>query len=190
MIFIFYMFNQNEYLYHSIDNIQSFIIYEKLYHLQRLLQHSFIYVSLFIQIYLYNSQTAIKYQFININELLYKHILLQFTKIFYECNNSFINIYHLIKKVLNQHQQKSVQFIILSQMYLIMKTKFDECCINLFTVNKMAVILPDEYNQLCFYNIVICFYHIKNIQYNFSYIHFSYTVYMLFQYSLFFYIII
>ena len=47
MIFIFCIFNQNECLNHSVSNIQLFIICEKLYHLQKLLQHSFMYVSLF-----------------------------------------------------------------------------------------------------------------------------------------------
>ena len=71
-------------------------------------------------------------------------------------------------------------------MHLIVKIKSDEYHINLFTANKIAVILSDKYNQLCFYNIIICFCHIKDIQYNFSYIYFSYATYMFLQYSLFF----
>ena len=55
------MFNQDEHLNHSIDDIQSFVIYEKLYYLQELLQHLFTYISLFTQIYLYDSQTATEY---------------------------------------------------------------------------------------------------------------------------------
>ena len=71
-------------------------------------------------------------------------------------------------------------------MHLIIKTEFDECYINLPTVNKMAVILSNKYNQLYFYDIIICFYHIRDIQYNFSHVYLSYTVYISLQYSLFF----
>ena len=49
-------------------------------------------------------------------------------------------------------------------MYLIIKTKFNEHYINLLTVNKMAVILSDEYNQLCFCDIVICSHYTENAQ--------------------------
>ena len=45
------------------------------------------------------------------------------------------------------------------QMHLIMKIKSDEHHINLPTANEMVVILPDEYDQVCFYDIVICSYH-------------------------------
>ena len=75
MTFIFCMFNQNEHLNHSIGDIQSFIIYEELYHLQGPLQHSFMCVSLFAQAYLYNSQAAIGYWFMNTDESLCESIL-------------------------------------------------------------------------------------------------------------------
>ena len=101
MIFIFCIFNQDKCLNHSVNDIQLFVIYKELYHLQELLQHLFMYVSSFAQTYLYNSQAATEYQFMNINESLHEYILLQFIEILYKCNNSFINIYHSAKKVLN-----------------------------------------------------------------------------------------
>ena len=104
MIFISYMFNQDECLNHSVNDIQSFVIYKKLYHLQESLQHLFIYISLFTQAYLYDPQTATEYWFINTNESLCKFILLQLAEILHKCNNLFINIYCSVKKILNQHQ--------------------------------------------------------------------------------------
>ena len=64
-------------------------------------------------------------------------------------------------------------------MCLIIKIKSDEHYINLPTVNEMIAILLNEYNQLCFYNIMICFHYTEDIQYNFSYIYFNYTAYIL-----------
>ena len=52
-------------------------------------------------------------------------------------------------------------------MHLIMKAKSDKHHINLLIINKMIVILSDEYDQLCFYDIVICSYHIKGTQHDF-----------------------
>ena len=71
-------------------------------------------------------------------------------------------------------------------MHLIVKTEFNEYHINLLIINKIMIILLNKYNQFCFYNIIICFCYTEDIQYNFLYVHFSYTVYMPFQYSLFF----
>ena len=48
MAFTFCMFNQDEHLNHSADDIQLFVIHKELYHLQRLLQHSFMCVSSFV----------------------------------------------------------------------------------------------------------------------------------------------
>ena len=72
------------------------------------------------------------------------------------------------------------------QMHLIMKTESDECHINLPTVNEMMIILLNEYNQLYFYDIVICFCHIRGAQYDFSCVHFSHAVYIPLQYPLLF----
>ena len=104
MTFTFCIFNQNECLNHSADEIQSFIICEELYHLQEPLQHLFTCVPSFAQTYLYDSQAATEYQFTNTDELLHKHILFWLAETLYECNNSFINIYCSVKEVLNQHQ--------------------------------------------------------------------------------------
>ena len=71
-------------------------------------------------------------------------------------------------------------------MHLIMKVEFKECCINLPTVNEMVIILSDEYNQLCFHNIVICSCHTEGAQHGFSCVHLSHAAYMPFQYPLFF----
>ena len=180
------MFNQNKHLNHSVSGIQLFVICEKLYHLQRSLQHSFMYVSSFAQTYLYNSQTAIEYQFVNTNESLCEYILFQLAEILHECNNLFINIYCSVKEVFDQHQQGSVQLTIFLQMHLVIKAESDECCTNLSTVNEMVVILSDEYDQLCFHDIVICSHHIRDAQYDFSHIHFSYAAYMPLQYPLLF----
>ena len=67
-----------------------------------------------------------------------------------------------------------------------MEAESDEHHINLLTINKMAVILSDEYDQLCFCDIVICFCHTEGTQHGFSHIHFSYAAYMPLQYSLLF----
>ena len=72
-------------------------------------------------------------------------------------------------------------------MHLIIKAESDEHHTNLPTVNEMAVILSDEYNQFCFYDIVICSHHIKDTQHNFLYIHFSHIAYISLQYSFFLY---
>ena len=103
MIFISCIFNWDEHLNCSVYKIQSFVIWEELYHLQGSLQHSFTCISFFTQTYLYDSQAATGYWFINADESLYKYILLQFAETLYEYNNSFINIYHSIKEVLDQH---------------------------------------------------------------------------------------
>ena len=71
-------------------------------------------------------------------------------------------------------------------MHLIVKTEFNECYINLPTTNEMMIILLNEYNQLCFCDIMICFYHIRDAQYGFLCIHFSHTAYISLQYSLLF----
>ena len=186
MTFIFCMFNQDEHLNCSAYRIQSFVIWEELYHLQGLLQHSFICVLSFTQIYLYNSQAAIEYQFMNADESLHKHILLQFAETLYECNNLFINIYHSVKEVLDQHQQGSVQLMISSQMHLIMKAESNECHTNLLTANEMMVILPNEYDQACFCDIVICSHHTEGAQQGFSHVHFSHATYIPLQYPLLF----
>ena len=101
MIFIFCMFNQDECLNHSTDEIQSFIICGKLYHLQESLQYLFTHVSLFTQVYLYNLQAATEYQFINTDESLCEYILLWLAETFHEYNNLFINIYCSVKEVLD-----------------------------------------------------------------------------------------
>ena len=186
MTFISCMFNQNEHLNHSISDIQLFVICGELYHLQGPLQHSFTHVPSFAQAYLYNPQAATRYWFMNTNESLHELILLQLAETLYECNNSFINIYHSVKEVLNQHQQESVQLTIFSQMHLVVKAGSDEHCTNLLIINEMVIILPDEYNWLCFCDIVICFCHTRGTQHGFSHIHFSHAVYMPLQYPLLF----
>ena len=67
-----------------------------------------------------------------------------------------------------------------------MEAESDEHCINLPTANEMAVILPDEYNQVCFHNIVICSHHTEGAQQGFSHVHFSHAAYIPFQYLLLF----
>ena len=140
------MFNQNEHLNYSAGGIQSFVICGELYHLQGPLQHSSMCVSSFAQAYLYDPQAATGYWFVNTDESLHEHILLQLAETLYECNNSFINIYCSVKKVLDQHQQGSIQLTISPQMHLVIEAGSDECHINLPIANEMAVILPDEYD--------------------------------------------
>ena len=60
-------------------------------------------------------------------------------------------------------------------MCLIIKAKSDECCINLLTANEIMIILLNEYNQFCFYNIVICFCHTEDAQHDFSCVYFNYA---------------
>ena len=67
-----------------------------------------------------------------------------------------------------------------------MKIKSDEHHINLFIINEITVILSDEYNQICFYNIIIYFCHTENAQYDFSHIYLNHVVYIPLQYSLLF----
>ena len=107
MIFIFCMFNQDEHLNHSADGIQLFVIYEKLYHLQRLLQHLFMYVPSFVQVYLYNPQAATEYQFVNTDESLCEHILLQLAETLHKSTadimeNQFREVY-ITAKVWKKH---------------------------------------------------------------------------------------
>ena len=71
-------------------------------------------------------------------------------------------------------------------MCLIMKTESDECHTNLPTANEMAVILPDEYDQVCFCDIVICSCHTEGAQHGFSHVHSSHAAYMPLQYPLLF----
>ena len=71
-------------------------------------------------------------------------------------------------------------------MHLIIEVESDECCINLLIANEMTVILPDEYDQVCFCDIVICSHHIRGTQYDFSHIHLSHVAYIPLQYSLLF----
>ena len=59
-------------------------------------------VLLFVQVYLYNSQTATEYQFTNTDESLYEHILLQFAEILHESTadimkNQFKKTYMIVK---------------------------------------------------------------------------------------------
>ena len=186
MIFTFCMFNQNEHLNHLVSEIQSFVICGELYHLQGPLQHSSTYVPSFAQAYLYNPQTATGYQFMNTDESLHEHILLQLAETLHECNNLFINIYCSAKEVLDQHQQGSVQLTISLQMCLVVEAGSDECCTNLPTANEMAVILPDEYDQPCFRDIMICSHHTGGAQHGFSCVHPSHAAYMPLQYPLLF----
>ena len=67
-----------------------------------------------------------------------------------------------------------------------MKVKSDECYINLLIINEIAVILSDKYDQICFYNIVICFCHTEGAQQGFSYIYSNYAIYIPLQYPLLF----
>ena len=127
---------------------------------------------------MYNPQVATGYQFVNINESLHKYILLWFAETFHKCNNLFINIYCSAKEIFNQYQQRLIQLMIFLQMCLIVKIEFDECCINLPTINEMAVILPDKYDQPCFCNIVICSCHTGGAQYGFSHVYSSHAAYM------------
>ena len=50
----------------------------------------------------------------------------------------------------------------------------------------MMIILSNEYNQICFHDIVICSYHTEDAQQGFSHVHPSYTAYMPLQYLLLF----
>ena len=63
-------------------------------------------------------------------------------------------------------------------MCLIIKTEFDKHYINLLIVNEIMIILLNKYNQICFCNIIIYSHHIRNVQYNFLYVYFNYTVYI------------
>ena len=186
MTFISCMFNQNEHLNHSAGGIQSFVIYEELYHLQGPLQHSSTCVPSFAQAYLYDPQAATGYWFVNTDESLHEYILFQLAETLHECNNPFINIYCSVKEVLNQYQQRSVQLTISSQICLVVKAESDEHHTNLPTANEMAVILPDEYDQPCFCDIVICSHHTRGAQHGFSHVHPSHAVYMPLQYPLLF----
>ena len=67
-----------------------------------------------------------------------------------------------------------------------MKTEFNKHHINLLIINEIMVILSDEYNQVCFYDIMIYSHHTEGVQQNFSHVYLNHTVYIPLQYLLFF----
>ena len=105
----------------------------------------------------------------------------------HECQNSFIDIYWMIKEILNQQTSKAVQLTISSQIQLVIEEGFNQCCMNLFTVNKLAVILPDKYNKACFWDIVISLCQSGNEQHCFLYVYPNHAAYMPLQYPLLFF---
>ena len=72
------------------------------------------------------------------------------------------------------------------QIHLVVEAGSDEHRTNLLTANEMAVILPDEYDQACFCDIVICSRHTEGAQQGFSCVHPSHAAYMPLQYPLLF----
>ena len=104
----------------------------------------------------------------------------------HEYQNSFIDIYWTVKEILNQQTSEAVQLIISPQMQLIIKEDSDQCYINLLTINELAVILPDEYDKACFWDIVISPCQSEDGQHCFSCVHPSYAAYMPLQYPLLF----
>ena len=71
-------------------------------------------------------------------------------------------------------------------MRLILEVSVDYRHKNLLTSNKVAIIIPDEYGDVSFYNIVLIEYCMPNKPLQYCYINLAYATYMLLYYILLF----
>lgn len=74
-----------------------------------------------------------------------------------ECRNPFIGHYKTVKECLDTHDQAAgpMRVILNPQMQLIMEAGTDQRRSNLPTTNEVAVLIPDEYGEPGFRDIVL-----------------------------------
>ena len=72
------------------------------------------------------------------------------------------------------------------QMRLILKVSADQCRENLLISDKVAIIIPDEYNDTSFCDIVLAEYTTPNEPLRYYYISSAYAAYILLHYMLLF----
>lgn len=71
-------------------------------------------------------------------------------------------------------------------MKLLLGLEIDYRQINLPFIKKVTIIIPDEYNQSGFYNIILAYCHLENNSNQYHIISSNSMVYMLLHYILFF----
>ena len=141
----------------------------------------------YAQLYLYDPIFAIK-QRIRRNSQLNSDSLHKLTEVLYDCH-PFINIYKTAAKriqFLTTNTTKKIHIILNPQMKLLLELGVDRRCSNLLTIDEVAIILPDEYKQCRFYDIVLAYRNPEKNNNQYHTISSNSATYILLHYLLFF----
>jgi hypothetical protein len=140
------------------SNVRYFQIYRELFYWQGPLQPGSQELPRFVQLFFYNPDYATNaciQQFGNSQGLLDREILLELYYIL-DSINHFVCLYKTAKEQMETApQDKSLQILLSLQMRLVIETGADRRRENLPTANNLAAIIPDEYGQGSFRDIVL-----------------------------------
>ena len=143
-----------------VGGVQNFQIHGELYHMQKHINaelhdndspH-------YAQLYLYDPTFAVE-QRITRNPQLNPALLRQLTEVLHDCN-PFINIYKTAAEriqSLTTNTTEEIRVLLNPQMKLLLEMGADRRRSNLPTVDEVAIIIPDEYNQGGFRDIVLAY---------------------------------
>ena len=119
----------------------------------------------YAQLYLYDLIFAIK-QYITKKPQLNSDLLCQLIVVFYDCN-PFINIYKTVAEQIQSlitNTTEKIRVILNPQIKLFLELGADWRSSNLPTINELAIIIPNEYKQVGFHNIVFAYCNPKKKQ--------------------------
>ena len=172
-----------------VGGVQNFQIYEELYHMQRHINTELHDndSSHYAQLYLYNPTFAVE-QHITRNPQLNPALLRQLTKVLQDYN-PFINIYKTAAKQiqsLTTNMTEEICVILNLQIKLLLEMEADRRRNNLPTVDEVAIIIPDKYNQGGFRDIVLTYRNPEIDTNQYHTISFNSVAYMPLHYVLFF----
>ena len=145
LIFTFVNYKTNTRINNAINReLVFFQIHDELYHMREFLRAFLSNALIFAQLYFYDSANVIARRrnwWQNLDASLFR----QLTNMLHKCN-SFIELYKIADKILrfNRLLEKNLRVILNSQMRLIMKTNSNKRRYNLFTINKITVIISNE----------------------------------------------
>ena len=172
-----------------VGGIQKFQIHGELYHMQRHINaelhdndspH-------YAQLYLYDPTFAVE-QRITRNPQLNPDLLRQLTETLYICN-PFINIYKTAAERIQSfatNTTEEIRVVLNPQMKLLLELGADRRRSNLPTIEEVAIIIPDEYNQAGFRDIVLAYRHPENNNTQYHNVSSNSAAYMPLHYVLFF----
>ena len=141
----------------------------------------------YAQLYLYDPTFASE-QRITRNPQLNPDLLRQLTETLYVCN-PFINIYKTAAERIQSlatNTTEEIRVVLNPQMKLLLELGADRRQNNLPTIEEVAIIIPDEYDQAGFRDIVLAYRHPENNNNQYHTVSSNSAAYMPLHYVLFF----